>query len=276
MNYKRILIIVGLLFSCYQQSYLQTTIKPNKIYSNKSNFYIGWGWNRSWYSKSDITFEGNGYDFVLQNVESKDRQSKFRFDRYLYPANMSIPQYNLRIGYFINKKYDISIGVDHMKYVMVQDQTVKIDGQIANSGTSYDKSYSNENIVLAKDFLKFEHTDGLNYLNAAIRKTEPFYSYKAIDLQHILGIEAGAMMPRTDATLLNHPRHDAWHLAGYGISAVQGINITFWKHLFIQAEIKEGFTSLPDIRTTSEKGDKASQHFFFFQYNWWIGGKVRI
>lgn len=31
---------------------------------------------------------------------------------------MTIPQYNLRFGYYLNEKYQITLGVDHMKYVM--------------------------------------------------------------------------------------------------------------------------------------------------------------
>lgn len=57
-----------------------------------------------------------------------------------------------------------------MKYVVSQDQTVKISGEIANSETIYDGKYSNDDIELLKDFLSFEHTDGLNYAKYRISK----------------------------------------------------------------------------------------------------------
>ena len=50
-----------------------------------------------------------------------------------------------------------------MKYVMVQDQEVNINGYVA-AGTSHDKVYNNEKKKLTEDFLTFEHTDGLNYV----------------------------------------------------------------------------------------------------------------
>ena len=41
----------------------------------------------------------------------------------------------------------------------------KDQGKIANSGTSYDGDYDEQDFYVAQDFPKFEHTDGLNYLN---------------------------------------------------------------------------------------------------------------
>jgi hypothetical protein len=42
-------------------------------------------------------------------------------------GKMTIPQTNFRIGYFINDHY-IALGVDHMKYVMAQNQVANITG----------------------------------------------------------------------------------------------------------------------------------------------------
>ncbi len=47
---------------------------------------------------------------------------------YINPMEMTIPQTNFKLGYFINDHYNISIGVDHMKYVMTQDQKTAISG----------------------------------------------------------------------------------------------------------------------------------------------------
>lgn len=65
---------------------------------------------------------------------------------------LTIPQFNFRIGYNINSKFQISLGTDHMKYVMVQNQTVKINGNIDDINTSYKGIYANEGIVLKDNF----------------------------------------------------------------------------------------------------------------------------
>lgn len=233
----------------------------------KGSFYLYWGWNRGAYTRSDLHFTGTDYDFTLKDVIANDRQSLFKARLYLNPKTLSIPQYNLRLGYYFKDHYQLSVGVDHMKYVMKNDQTVEINGQISHSGTTYDGTYDHQNIVLAKQFLLFEHTDGLNYLNAEIRRSDVLYSRKWVTLSVNEGGGIGALMPRTNTTLLNNPRYDEFHLAGYGMGLVGALNVTFFKYFFIQSEIKGGFIHMPDIRTTMHKEDRASQHFFFMQYN---------
>ena len=46
-----------------------------------------------------------------------------------------------------------------------------------------------------------------------------------------------------------------------------GLNVKLFKNFFFQTELKGGYVSLPNIRTTSSKIDKASQDFFYAQYN---------
>lgn len=106
----------------------QDTPNPVKYTAhNKGKFYIYWGGNRDSYSKSDIHFKGADYDFTLYDVEAVDRPVGWHIN-YINPTMMTIPQTNFRLGYFINDHYNISVGVDHMKYIMVQNQSVKING----------------------------------------------------------------------------------------------------------------------------------------------------
>lgn len=67
----------------------------------KRGFYFYWGWNRGWYNTSALTFSGKNYDFTLKNVQAVDRQSTFSLEEYLNTKRITIPQYNLRIGYFL-------------------------------------------------------------------------------------------------------------------------------------------------------------------------------
>ena len=103
---------------------------------NKGKFFVYWGWNWSSYSGSDIHFKGNNYDFTLRDVQAQDTPSKFSFSKYFGITNLTKPQTNARIGYFFKENYTISIGVDHMKYVVNNDQFVNIDGEIS-LGKSY-------------------------------------------------------------------------------------------------------------------------------------------
>ncbi|MCO6500594.1 MAG: hypothetical protein J5I47_09485 [Vicingus serpentipes] len=252
-------------------------IEPKEKPSNKGRIYVFWGWNRGWYTNSDIHFTGNNYDFELTNVKAYDRQSSFGIDPYLNPNRITIPQTNLRIGYFINDKYDISIGVDHMKYVMRNGQTVKINGNI-DDGTLFDENYNNEDILLTQAFLIFEHSDGLNYLNAELTRNDDLlklfkvnWNSDIVQINTLIGFGLGPVMPKSNVTLWNNARNDEFHFAGYGFAGKVGLNVTFFKHIFFRGELKEGFVNLPDVLTSPDHSDKASHHFFFTELNIDIG-----
>lgn len=268
---KQLLIVLGLA-AIHAVQAQRVTENPYE----KGKFFIYWGWNLDNYTRSDIHFTGTDYDFTLYDARASDRQSKFDANIYLNPKNLTIPQYNLRIGYFFKDNYQISIGADHMKYVMNNYETVKIDGYIHNSGTPYDGDYNDDAINLSKDFLQFEHTDGLNYENIEVRRFDVLYGRKNFAVAVNEGLGAGVLVPRTNTTLLNFKRYDEFHLAGYGLAGVVSLNLTFFKFFFLQSELKGGFIHMPDIRTTEYKEDRASQHFWFTQWNVVFGGNFRL
>ena len=168
-----------------------------------------------------------------------------------------------------------------MKYVMEQNQAVKINGKISVAGTKYDGVYNDSDIILTDDFLTFEHTDGLNYLNLAISHVDNIFDFNKLRIKHIEmsfteGVGIGALVPRTNTQLLKNKRYDEYHFAGYGLDAKIGLNILFYKHFFIQSELKGGYINMPDIRTTESKSDKAAQHFFYVQNNIVFGTLFRL
>lgn len=261
-----LLFLLGALLSASAQSF------------KKHQLYLHWGWNGSGYSYSDIHFKGDDHNFTLHNVKASDRQSPFD-EVYFDPSQLSIPQYNFKIGLFINDKYDIALGTDHMKYVVRQNQNTTISGSI-DKGV-YKGDFDKAGIQLTYDFLQFEHTDGLNYLNGELNRNDNLPIIKSLNeekiaFNSIVGLGIGAIVPRTDATLLGKERHDEFHLAGYGLSIKGGLNVTFFKYFFVQTELKGGFINMPNIRTTYNSNDIAKQHFFFLQRNILFGGRINL
>ncbi|WP_025742678.1 hypothetical protein [Aquimarina pacifica] len=259
----------------------------NNTTGNKGRVFFYWGWNTAQYSNSNIHFYGNNYDFTIHNAQAGDRITKpITFREYLHPTNLTIPQTNARLGYYFHDHWSVSIGLDHMKYVMRLFGNATISGEInltdQDEGVPYfNGNYDHSDIALLKTFVEFEHTDGLNYVTAEIGRIDNLGAYinlnpKKIQINLIEGFSAGVVIPKTNATILGKERHDAFHLAGYGISLKGGINITFFNSFFIQTEIKGGFINLPDIRTTNSTSDKATQNFFFFQQNVTLGGTFKI
>lgn len=271
-----ICLFIGLNSKGYSQ---ETTTKLTSIKSdfkteNKGKFYFYWGWNKSQYNYSDITFKGSDYEFTLRNVGAKDRQTQWNADMYMNPTNMTIPQTVGRIGYYFHDRWNISLGVDHMKYVMVPQQFSTIDGYIdlEDPLSEFNGVYDNAPIYIDEYFLELEHTDGLNYINMEITRVDNLGDYlqwnsKKIQLNVLEAFGAGILYPKTNTTLLSKERYDAYHLSGFGISLKGGINLTLFNHFFVQAEIKTGYINMPNIRTTTSSADSASQDFFFFQRN---------
>jgi hypothetical protein len=249
---------------------------------NKGKFYVYWGGNRESFSRSDIHFTGDNYDFTLYDVSAHDKPKGWQID-YLNPGRMTIPQTNFRMGYYITDHYNVSIGLDHMKYVMFQDRIVDYTGTYPNVGSYNETVLNNPNQVnLTPEFLKFEHTDGLNYINTEICRVDDISKWFGIrntdqfQINITEGAGGGILLPKTNATLLGKERHDDFHVSGYGVAAKVGLNLTFFKYFFVQAELKQGYINMPDIRTTNDPADRASQHFTFTQRIIVFGGIFKI
>jgi hypothetical protein len=253
--------------------------------SNKGKFFVSWGGNRDTYSKSDITFTGDDYNFTLYDVDAHDKPKGWHVD-YINPVNMTIPQTNFRLGYFISDKYAVTVSLDHMKYVMTQDQTVRANGYIDipedQESSLYNNNFQDDPVYLHKGFLTFEHTDGLNYIHTEIARFDDISQLFGINNTDVFQVKlteslgGGVLYPKTNAKVFAFNRYDDFHIAGYGVSASAGLNLTFFKHFFIQGDLKGGFINLPDIRTTESPKDRASQHFFFGETIFSIGGIFRL
>jgi len=273
------ILLLGSIYTYSQEVVKLQDINYNDAGSNKGTFFAYWGWNRDHYSTSDITFKGSNYNFTLNNVKADDKPKPFGI-YFLKPSELTIPQTNFRIGYFFKENYTVSIGLDHMKYVMRNNTTVKINGTI-NTGGIFDGVYNNDDIVLTKDFILFEHTDGLNYINTEVSRFDNLdnwlkFSIKNIDINLTEGIGVGLLYPKTNATLLGKERHDDFHISGYGVSAHVGLNLTFFKHFFIQSNFKAGYINMQDIRTTKSSSDSASQHFTFIENMYVFGARFGL
>jgi hypothetical protein len=283
-HFFKITLIIAFSF-CFSFVNAQDQEPTKYTANNKGKFFISWGGNRDSYSKSDIRFKGDNYDFTISDATAKDKPKGWHVD-YINPANMTIPQTNFKIGYFLSDHYTISFGVDHMKYVMKRDKYRTVDGYIDlpadELGSVYNGNFDNETLLISSDFLKFEHTDGLNYVHTEIARYDDISSLFGIGNTDIFqiniteGFGAGVLYPKTNTTLLQKEKYDQFHISGYGLSARVGLNFTFFKHFFIQLDAKGGYIDMNDIRTTSNTSEHAEQNFYFFERVFALGGIFRL
>jgi len=246
-----------------------SVLAQSKYNGKKVGIY--YGWNRAFYSDSNISFSGTNYDFLLAGVKAEDRPTAFKFKTYFGLKTLSIPQTNYGIFYSPSEKWKFQLNIDHMKYVVIQNQKVTVTGDIYDD-VNFSGENLNEKIELTDDFLRFEHTDGLNYINLSAHRIWSILKVSEnIRLNSSIGISVGVMVPKTNATVLGKNRYDNYHLSGYGLSVVGGVNLNLGKVFFLNYSPSVGYINMPDIRISSITKERASQSFLFNMHAWTFG-----
>lgn len=276
---RKLIALIFLLTLCsfdgfsQEKSTTQENSAQQNIENRKGKLFASWGYNRSSYSNSNIRFWGNGYDFTITNAYAQDRQTEFSAKVYFNPVLLTIPQYNLRMGYFLTDKLSLTISVDHMKYVLDNTQTARVDGTISKEASEKWEGEYHEDLAISPDFLSYEHTDGLNIIFLELDYNSLFYKTKnqkfAIDL--VTGVGIGATIPKTNAYLFDKFGDDAFHLSGGSAAVNLGLKLYFFKRIFLHPALKTGYVIMPEVVTNKSGGDKASQNFQFFQANMTLG-----
>jgi len=258
-----LLICITCLYSFNAKGFQDTT----KV-KRKGKFYLGWGYNRDWYSKGNVRLVNsnpqliNGkyytYDFTIYNAKAIDRP---QFDRIYDVVNITIPQFSVRMGCFFNNKKDIGIELnyDHSKYVVVDYQTVRIKGQI--NGEYMDK----DTILDPNTLLHFEHTDGANFFMVNFMKR--WNILKSKNGKHNLGFVAksgfGFVYPRTDVTLFGNRVNNNWKISGIVGGIEAGLRAELFKHSYIEFTGKGGYANYINSLVQGKGYGKASNTFWF-------------
>lgn len=227
--------------------------------------YLQWGYNKEWYTKSNIHFKlANGDDFRLHNAVAHDKPD---MDAILKnPGEISIPQYNYRIGFYINKARtkSLELNFDHIKYVLTRGQKVRVTGTIDG------QQVNGDSVLKSEDFLHLEHTDGGNLLHLNYVQQNTILTTRTTKrplLKTIWKAGAGINIPRTDFTYHGDRFNNKFHIAGYNISAEGGVRLYPFKNFFIEGTGKSGFVryinALADTKTL--KGSRVSHGFGYFE-----------
>jgi len=247
--------------------------------SRAHSFYMTWGYNRAHYQDSDIQFKGEDFDFTMYDVRAHDIPKSFEADVYLNPLKLTIPQFDFRLGYFLNEKTSISGGWDHMKYRVNEFQRVTLDGTVSDTFSEEQAgNYDQADFDLKPDFIQLEHTNGLNFLRFAIERHAELWSNKKQTLHAdlMLGLSLGAALPWTDSHI-DGVRYANWvHLAGWGTSGQLALKIRYKNTFFIQYQHQTGFLNMSDIIFMDSSPNRASQKIVFNEQSISIGAQIPI
>ncbi|GHN03223.1 membrane protein [Cytophagales bacterium WSM2-2] len=245
-------------------------IKPRK----RGEIYFSWGYNRDWYSKSDIHVFRNdpdpskSYDFMLFDATAHDKPD---FWRYWYLDRLTIPQYDMTFGYFLGNKKDIGFEIswNHLKYVVTDWQNVHMKGQI--HGTPIDRV-----APLDPDTLHLQHTNGNNYLLFNVVKRQNLINYHNIQLSAIGKVGAGPLISYTIDTILGDNDPGYFHYHGWVAAVGIGVRATFLKYAFIQTDMQGAFANYTNTKIGHEHLGNVRHHFYSLQWTWEAGFLIPV
>lgn len=166
---------------------------------------------------------------------------------------------------------NISIGTDHMKYVVKSNQIVNIKGDYINC-LKFQECKEDSKLKLKKKYFELEHTNGLNYINTQLCKETNLLKWNKIKLNPYIGVGTGLIIPVTKSKFFCNDCVDKLNLkSGGGINIIFGTKL-FYNKIFTNIQIKLGYINMPYIQITKNKKlDNASQSFFFSEPNIQIG-----
>ncbi len=227
--------------------------------------YLQWGYNTEAYTKSNIRFRmDNGDKFELHHAKAHDRRDWD--DIYKETLEISIPQYNYRFGFYLNKQHSraFEINFDHAKYIVTDGQNVHVTGTIDGAPVNGDS------VLNPQTFLHFEHTDGANWLNFNYVQQHVLSNTKRTKrplLTYLWKAGAGFNIPRTDFTWRGSRLNNNFHIAGYNVDAEADMRLYPFRHFFVELVGKTGYAryinALADTRET--KGNRASHGIGFVE-----------
>ncbi len=261
---KQIGLLIMVCLSLNLQA--QTKKKINKVSYGKGTLYGYWGYNRSVYTKSNLRLIGGGYDFTLKNASAHDNPSH-KLKEYVDLGNITVPQFNARIGYYFKNHYALSFGYDHMKYIFDDGNQVLLDGTI-NPGvdTIWSGTYNNEPVRTDRDHFHYENSNGLNYLHFDLTRSDMLYRTKnrKFAISTNFGLGAGGILSFNDFNFGQQKDMVTISMSGYSVSAHAGLRLEFFNYVFLQAEGNTGFMHQVKVKTRpSDLNAYATQKYGF-------------
>jgi hypothetical protein len=229
----------------------------------KGTFYFSWGYNRDAYTKSDIRFvnkKNDNYDFTFIHASAHDKPTMYEW---WHIDRLTIPQYDLHIGYFFNDKHDLGIefGWNHLKYWVTDNQVIHVRGEIR--GKSIDKD-----TLVTPSFVHLQHTNGNNYALINLVKRQRLWVSKNFQLSAIGKIGAGPLISYTISSVLGANHSTGFQYQGWVIATSAGLRFNLYKYFFIQGDVQGAFANYTDSKIGTDGQGRSTQHFYSVQYLW--------
>ena len=269
-----VLLIVGGSFSADSQHRRM----KKKESDSKGTLWGYWGYNRTRYTNSSIRFVGPGYDFTLADAKGNDEQPIISANNYLRLSNLTVPQFNLRLGYNFRDHWAISLGYDHFKYIFADDNEVFLSGTIdpgVDDVTNWSGTYNAEPIVTNRKLFHYENSDGMNFIRLQLHRVDTWFSAGNRDqfkFSTDVGFSLGGILSRNDFKFAGQETKRTTSMSGFGTALHVAPRFEFFNHLFIQPTLSAGFIRQGNVRTRPNNASSyAQQSLGYGEFNTVVG-----
>lgn len=216
-----------------------------KAPERKGEFYFSWGYNKEWYSRSNVKVNQSalGNQYTLHQVKSHDNPG---WDKGIFKIPLSIPQYSYRLGYFFDKKRGLAfeINFDHTKHIIQDGQTVRISGKLGNRSVDSTILFSSSN-----GFYYFLN-NGANFLLFNLvkrwRLIETGNKNFMLDVLAKGGI--GPVIPHVENSLFGNKNEDGFQLGGWNMGVETGLKATFFRSVFLEMTNKVDYARYSGLK----------------------------
>ncbi len=236
---KRIIVVVLLLSSL--NGFSQAKAKKKE---RKGEFYFSWGYNKEWYTRSNIRIMqpslGNDYRFI--GVKGRDRPG---WDEQLFSKGLTIPQYNYRIGYIFDRKrgLGLEINFDHTKFIF-EDQQVRIDGIMNHVPVNKQIDFNEPNGFY------YYLNNGANFFMLNLVKRWKYYESKNGNLRFDgLGkVGFGPVVPHVENSFFGKPNNPGFQIGGWCTGVEYALRGTFFKNVYLEFANKAVYASYTGLK----------------------------
>lgn len=223
--------------------------------AKKGEWYFSWGYNKEWYTGSDLHIKqpSLGNDYVIKDVRARDKPG---WDHGLFKKDLSIPQYNYRLGYFFKDNWAFEINFDHAKYVIDETQLLHVKGTIG--GQQVDEYIANNVPTYNNNtdpFIKYQLNNGANFLmfNIVHNIHLSDFNKKWFDLSFMWKAGPGIMIPHVENTIQGNKNHKGFQFGGFGADVEGAVRATFFKYAYLEFANKVVGTHYYNLRVYEGK-----------------------
>ena len=242
--------------------------------ARKREFYFSWGYNKEWYTRSTVNIDqpllGNHYRF--SSISGHDHPG---WNEGLFSKAFTIPQYNYRVGLFLNKKKGLAVEInfDHTKFI-IGNQPARVKGTFNKRDVDTTVNFSADN------GFRYYLNNGANFLLFNIVKRWHLYAGKneriKIDLLGKAGI--GPVIPHVQNTFFGQDNKPNFQFGGWNIGAEGAVRATFYNYVFLEFSNKLDYARYSNLKIfegTAKHAFGTYEMILSLGASFPVGGKVK-